>query len=285
MGFFEEYFLQPILQNGWFNPVNTITYALVLVVAVFLVFKLLSRMGIQINKNFFYAVLPFIFWGSSTRVLHDAALVGALSPGLNAFYSSSIFPTPGSYFITFTLAILVLLISLGIHRLAKVPYWKPMIVIGTALTLLNLSFYPWSTAAVLPFLLVVGLVLLWMGLVFGLSRLFRLRFFQKRHIHLDRGFSRNNQVILGAHFLDASATFVSLSLFSYLEQHVLPRFLFELFGPISMFALKLVVVLLVLWIIDTYSDDRKFNNFLKIVVFILGAAPGIRDLLRLMLGV
>ena len=43
-----------------------------------------------------------------------------------------------------------------------------------------------------------------------------------------------------------------------------------------------VVVLPVLWAIDRYGEPGSFNNFLKIVVLILGLAPGIRDVVRLM---
>lgn len=283
MSFLTDYFLNPILQNGFFNPINTIVYALVLVVAVFLVFKLLFRMGIAIDRKFLYAVLPFIFWGSSTRVLHDAAFAGILSPALNAFYRSPIFPTPGSYFITFTLAIIVLLVSLAVQRGLKIPYWKPMLVIGVILDLINILLLPFSNFFAL--FLIGGLTLLWMGLFFGLSLFFKKGFFQKRHVHLNKIFSKPNQFILGGHFLDASATFISLTLYGYLEQHVVPRLFFPVFGPISLFVLKIIVVIPVLWAIDTYAEDRNFKEFLKLVVFILGVAPGLRDLIRLMVGV
>ena len=48
-----------------------------------------------------------------------------------------------------------------------------------------------------------------------------------------------------------------------------------------MFLLKIVVVLPALWAIDHYAEDRQFRKFLKIVVMILGLAPGLRDLVRL----
>jgi len=283
MGFLEEYFLNPILQNGWFNPVNTIIYSIILVIAVFLVFRLLFRMGIRIDRYFFYAVLPFIFWGSSTRVLHDAAFAGILSPELNSFYSSPLFPTPGSYIITFTLALAVLLISLGIHKKTKIPYWKTMFLAGLALCLVNIYLLPWIDS--ISLFLIVGITALWSGLFFLLSLLFKKGFFQKRHIHLNKLFSIPNQAILSSHLLDASATFTALTLYGYVEQHVLPRMIFPAFGSISMFLLKIGVILPVLWVIDTYTEDKNFKNFLKIVVLILGLAPGLRDLIRLMVGV
>jgi len=53
-----------------------------------------------------------------------------------------------------------------------------------------------------------------------------------------------------------------------------------------MFLLKTAVLLPVLYLIDRYSEDtpqgRSLKNFLKIVILILGLAPGLRDLLRLM---
>ncbi|MCK4531636.1 MAG: DUF63 family protein, partial [Candidatus Aenigmarchaeota archaeon] len=65
MDFLYEYFLKPILSNGWFNPVNSITYGIILVIGVYLVFKLLKKMNIHIDRYFLYAILPFILWGSS----------------------------------------------------------------------------------------------------------------------------------------------------------------------------------------------------------------------------
>ncbi len=279
----QEYFISPILSNGWFNPLNTIAYSLILIVAVFLVYRLLGRMGVRIDNRFALAILPFIFWASTTRVLHDAAFVGKLSPGLNAFYSSPIFPTPGSYIITFTLALFTLLFSLLLQRFAGISYWKTMFVTGTALTMVNIALLPVVT--LLPLFLIGGLTLLWAGLFFSwrplLVRMDRLPISNYYHTLL----SRENLSILSAHFLDATATVTALTLFGYLEQHVVPRLLFPYLGPYAMFLLKVVVVLPALWAIDRYAEDPQFRKFLKIVVLILGLAPGLRNVVRLVSGV
>jgi len=283
-----EFFIQPILQNGWFNPVNTTVYALVLVAAVFLVYRLLKKMHIKIDKYFLLAILPFIFWGSTTRVLHDAAFAGALStPELNAFYNSPIFPTPGSYLITFMLALIVILISLVIQRFTAhgifkhrtgIPYWKVMFVIGVALSAVNVWLLPITDF--MPLLLILTITAFWILLFFAVYRVSQTSWFRKQNItHL---FSLTNQGILGVHLFDASATFTALSVYGYLEQHVVPNIVIPLLGPVSMFLLKIVVVLPVLWIIDRYGEQGNFNNFLKIIIIILGLAPGLRDTVRLM---
>jgi len=286
-------FIRPIMQNGWYNPANTILYGILLVIGVYAVFRMLKRLDISIDRPFLYAILPFIFWGSTTRVLHDAAFAGALpTPQLNAFYSSSIFPTPGSYLITFGLALLILLVSLVIQKATGgkkrtligitlkeggIPYWKSMAVVGIALCIINVILIPFIS--IVPLLMVLGTWLLWSGLFFILGRWKALT----ERVHaIKELLTGQNLVILSAHFLDASATFVALSFFGYWEQHVVPNIFIPMFGPISMFFLKAVVVLPVLWAIDHYGEKGNFNNFLKIVILILGLAPGLRDVIRLM---
>jgi len=275
-----SYFVDPILSNGWFNPINTLTYSIILIVAVFLVFRMLRKMGIKIDKNFFYAIVPFVFWATSTRVLHDAAVAGVLSPELNAFYGMIIFPTPGSYIITFIFAFCSLIVGMILQKFAKIAYWKVMVVIGVVATLLNFILLPFSNPAAAG--LIVGLTLLSMGIYVGIGKIILTKL-KEVHIttHIKSIFSYENTGILAAHLLDASATFVSIAYFGYFEQHFLPRSLFPFFGPGIMFVLKFIVVIPALWLIDRYAEDPQFKTLLKIVVLILGLAPGMRDTIRL----
>ncbi|NIO22937.1 MAG: DUF63 family protein [Candidatus Aenigmarchaeota archaeon] len=274
----QEYFINPILQNGWYNPLNTIVYSILLVIGVYLVYRMLKRMDVHIDSRFFLAILPFILWGSTTRVLHDAAYAGILSPELNAFYGSPIFPTPGSYIITFALALFVLLISLLAQRFTRFPYWKAMFGIGIVLDIVNFLILP--VFSFFPIILILGITILWAA-VFYLPR----NVFTWKIPSFNKLFSIDNTGILSAHFLDATATVTALTLFGYLEQHVVPRLFFPIMGPFAMFFLKVVVVLPVLWIVDRYAEEGDFKNFLKIVILILGLAPGLRDMIRLGVGV
>jgi uncharacterized membrane protein len=93
------------------------------------------------------------------------------------------------------------------------------------------------------------------------------------------------------HFLDASATFVAIDYYGYIEKHVLPTFLIELFNTAAvMLILKAILVILVIYFIDIlYEKDFKSNptmvGLIKIAVLVLGLAPGTRDVLRLAIGV
>ncbi len=281
MSFLEDYFLNPILANGWFNPINTLVYSIILIIAVYYVYKLLKRMDIKIDTNFTISILPFIVWASSTRVLHDAAVSSALPPAINDFYSLPVFPTPGSYFITFTLALMTLLISLAFQKYKDIPYYKTMTSLGVIFCIINFILLPLPNPY--PFLLIFGITAAW-ALLFSAPQLIPGIPGKVRKL-----FSWENDFILSAHFLDATATVVSLTLFGYVEQHVVPRLFFPYMGPYAMFFLKAIVVIPVLWVLDHHKAEdphsAEFIHFLKIVVLILGLAPGLRDTLRLMAGV
>ena len=44
MDILQEYFITPIMRNGWFNPVNSLVYGFILIAGIWLVFKLLARL-------------------------------------------------------------------------------------------------------------------------------------------------------------------------------------------------------------------------------------------------
>jgi uncharacterized membrane protein len=211
------------------------------------------------------------------------------------------FPTPGSYVLTFLFALGVLLLSLGIQklstsvrrwprRLQSIEYWKPMLVIGIIACGLNVIMLPftnpWGAGAIL------GITAAFAGAFFGLTYLKERKVVQEYSLHTKGKrfnplalFSKVNSSLLSAHMLDSSATFVSVMFFGYYEQHPVPRLFIEAIGPWTFFILKLAVLLPSLYIIDRYAEDGEFKNFLKIVILILGLAPGLRDMIRLAAGV
>ena len=84
---------------------------------------------------------------------------------------------------------------------------------------------------------------------------------------------------------DATNTFVALYFFGYNEQHFVPNIFISLFGPWIFIPIKAIAVIAALVLIDRYSDDKEFNNYLKLVIGILGGATSVRDFLRLIAGV
>jgi uncharacterized membrane protein len=52
-----------------------------------------------------------------------------------------------------------------------------------------------------------------------------------------------------------------------------------------MYPLKIIVILSILYIIDQEIKDKTTNNMLKLAIFILGLAPGLRNFITLLLAI
>lgn len=86
--FINENFITPLC--SYYTPIGTITYGLILVLAVVGTYKLLKKLKIKIDKKFFIGLLPFIIYGGWTRALRDHEL---------GIYQSNLFCSPPIYFL------------------------------------------------------------------------------------------------------------------------------------------------------------------------------------------
>lgn len=136
------------------------------------------------------------------------------------------------------------------------------------------------------FLLILGLTILSTLIVFAI-----FKFLSKKKPFFLPFLFGINLILFFAHFLDASATFVGIDFYNYTEKHVLPSFLIGIVNSAGiMYVLKFLVVFLVVYLIDIeykndLEKDKLLTGLVKLCIFILGLAPGIRDMLRLGMGV
>jgi len=77
---------------------------------------------------------------------------------------------------------------------------------------------------------------------------------------------------------------------SYGEKHPIPLFLMEVGNGIAYPLVKLLVVIIIIFGIDVYLKEdlrshTRLTNLVKFFVLILGISPGLRDVLRISMGV
>jgi len=265
--FIQRYYIDPIIYDTSYNPVDTITWALILGLAVLGLIRLLGRSGIAADGRLVAYTLPYILAGSSLRVIEDADMVTAPWRYLLI--------TPLIFFLVFLVTAASLFIT---RRIWKDGFHSPYAAIGfiwTALNLALLSSLGWQNLWVIPAVFLMG-----SGLAGGIILL-------ERHLSwlgfLEDGFSR---MILYAHMLDASSTYLGVDWFFYQEKHVLPTYLIDLAGTAAvMFPLKLAVLLPVLYMIDRSLEEPSLRNLTRLTLITLGLAPAVRNTLRLVLGV
>lgn len=276
-GFFYDYFVRPIVENTGYNAVNTIVYAVIFAAAVFGIYKLLIKLNIKIDRNFYIGIFPFILFGSLLRVVNDTG-----------FYRTYFLVSPMIYIMIFVATLVALLLSFGIALLLTknyAQYYKPWSVIGIILSVFAVwLLFPIGLENPEAIAIALGITAVW-GVIIYVGYRFRNK------IKALSWMTKENSFLLGIHMFDASTTFTALQFYAsqgYFEQHVLSNFLIDIIGPAGQFLLKLIVVPIVLWLLDKelYKEkDSQLRGFLKIAVFILGFAPGLRNLLRVALGV
>ncbi|MCS7144463.1 MAG: DUF63 family protein [Archaeoglobaceae archaeon] len=259
-GFIKEYYIDSIVYKEGYNIVNTLTWAVILVIAVFLIYKFLEK-RFEIDKNFILANVPYVLLGSSARVVEDA---GFLQPPI-----SYVFMSPFIFFLIFFLAFPTLLVS---RRFFGERYYVYYALIGLLFAIATL---------VLLFvnLRVENLLILPYGLTGAV--VVALAFYL---IPIKTKNLLSSSVML-AHMLDGFVTFLGVQYHGYVEIHVLPRFITDTLGAIALPIAKFGVIGSVLYLIDASEEKENLKNFLKFTLLVLGLGPALRNGLRITFGV
>ncbi len=275
--FIYQYYIDPIRFGEAYTLVDTLTYAAILIVAVFLVYRSLKKAGISIDERLAYATIPFVVFGGLLRVVEDTGMIHSDFRYLLV--------TPLIFFVVFIVAVTALLLSSYLARTGQITeYHRLYGGIGGAVAIITAGVLVYfgltSTTIGLPELLIilalaaVTSVLFWGGLRYLAGWAFV-------------SYPLYALLIFG-HMLDASATSYGIDLHAipYTEVHVVGSTLIALTGTaFSMFLLKIGVITPAVYILEQYRKEgnRELWFIIVLCMIVLGLAPGIRDLARMVL--
>jgi uncharacterized membrane protein len=346
----------PVSYNGvttfeGYTILSEITYGIILVCALYGLYKLLKKLDIKIDWYFCLALFPYILFGPVTRVLEDTnyfsepAVYWFISPliyfqttlyvliflFLGYYLQKKTFNPRKTLFILLSVFVLIdgfytIIWVLGIHYGASLiePYYFYILSLLAFLPLLyrmikkqkmtvNTVIFSGGLLVVLPsffligrwimgnqwsgsygtydnvFLLVIGLVVSIVILVYLIAWIYR------KHDTIMVYKKPLNLSMLAGHLIDGITSYVSIydplhmGLPSYIEKHPASNGLMELWPPLFPIV-KFLLIILVIYLFDVvYKKElAKYSqlvNLLKIGIFILGVSPGLRDLLRVTMGV
>lgn len=263
----QKYFINPIVEGTGYNMINTSVYAIIFVCFVYVVFILLKKAKIEIKK-FLITFVPFIIMGGVVRALTDYKIF--LHDVFSTFPGYYFAVTPGIYLFMFLLTIFTIICGKLLAPLMKKPWEYISVTIGSLMLLFAISklkIVLWK-----EFLIIWLLTCLSTGLFYIIAKMAKKPDY----------FKTENVIMVFGHMLDASATFIGVDYLGFYEQHVLPRFFFELTGTAAaLFVLKFIVLIPAIYYLESEKDDDDFIFFIKIVVFVLGFGPGLRDVLTI----
>ena len=274
-----KYYISGIVKDTSYNPVDTVTYAILLGISLFGVLKLLEKLKVEIDTKFIIAVTPYVLAGSTLRVIEDSNVFEAPLRYL--------FITPIIYFVIFGVTITVLAIAVTLERKKKIKDYHTFFgYVGMVWTFINLVILL-SVGEItnpVPAASILALGLISTGIIYLIAR----------SLNFGLLTDKLNISILFTHLLDASSTFIGMSWLNYYEKHVVPTFFIDLAGnftsnpAIVMYPLKLLVFIPVLYMLDNKfedKNDKKLIGIMKLAILVLGLSPATRNTLRILMGV
>ena len=230
--FIYDYYIRPIWEHTGYNIVNTLTYAAVAIGAIYAIRKALEN-RVKIDAGFMAAVLTFVLFGSTVRVVTDSIDTGVFKgvTPLHQFVLDShlwdygyLTVTPGIYILTAALLFISLAVLYKAKRMELPGYvglalWVPHL-------LLLLPFMKYALYAV-PVLVLAAIpaYIAW-------------RYFKNAAL----------AGIVAGQALDGAATFFVIDVFSnisgiqYFEQHVFSAAIGQLGGGFFLFYLLKVAI-------------------------------------------
>ncbi len=263
MGFLEDYFIRPTLEHTGYNLVNTVTYAVVLIIALFLVYKILLKIRIKLDRRLWIDLLPFVFLGGALRALQDINFFKFLG------VYHTLFVAPMIYILIFLLAFAGILVSKYLWKNFTRYFGISLAIFSIVLVIINAR----NTTALLMILSVAAISYL---ILYGILKYSKINVFQNWN-------SYNSQII-AAHLLDASAAFVAVSVIGgYRESSVFTSFLFSQLPGWVFIPIKAAVIILVLHFVDK-ENNSETKWLLKFAILVLGLGPGLHNLLSVFMG-
>ena len=273
--FIYKYYIDPIANGEAYTLVDTLTYALILVIAVFLIYRWMQHAGITFDRRLVLASLPWVVFGGLARVIEDTGMLSAPWRYLLI--------TPLIFFVIFFLAVVTLYLChryLGEERGFRAYGWTGILTSCIA-HLILLWFGITSTHLAVD----IPVIILGIAALSSLALWVLLRYVFRWEFVVDRLY----QVLIAGHMLDASATSYGIDLhpLGYVEQHVVGSHLIEMTGTgFAMFPLKLLVLIPGIYVLELYRREESATSFWHLIVLamiVVGLAPGVRDMVRMML--
>ncbi len=282
--FIYKYYIDPIRYGQPYNVVDTLTYAFILVLGVYILYRwlmssrYLNRIRLTIDTAFILATLPYVVLGGLLRVVQDTGMI----TGDIQF----LLVTPLIYFVLFFFVLGMIFLSrylqaqgciknfLSAYAFAGIlsAFTVALILAAWGITVTRIDL---TVLFVIPLMAVAATVLLWAFMRYVLSWKY-----MNHPLYITLIFS---------HMLDASATSYGIDMhpaLQYVEQHVVGSNLIAWTNTaFVMFPLKLVVLFPAIYVLEMYRPeaDPDFWHLVVLAMIVVGLAPGIRDMVRMVL--
>ncbi|WP_251342830.1 DUF63 family protein [Haloplanus halophilus] len=297
---------EPVAYPGY-TLVSEVGYVIVLLIALSGLVFVLRRLEVGSDRELFYALLPFVFFGGALRVVED--VTDTAGPAALVDYPlNTLIISPIIYFTVFAVTLLALVGSVALERSKAVEdYTRPLAGSGVVVLVATLAFLLWSALSpdgpgtFHPQVLIVTLA----GATAAAGGTWWL--VERYAPAVNAGTGRIGFVVVWGHAVDGVANVVGLDWMvalgagpNLVPKHPVNSAIVDITAatlPASVLALtgdtwpflvvKLVAATLVVWLFDEriFEESPQYTILLLIAILAVGLGPGTRDMLRATFGV
>jgi uncharacterized membrane protein len=296
---------EPVAYPGY-TLVSEVGYVVILLVALSGLVFLLRALDLGTDRELFFSLLPFVFFGGALRVVEDAT--DAAADPLIGYPLNTLLISPVIYFTVFGVTLAAVVASVALARRHVVgDYTRPLLGSGVVVLVATLLFLLWSAVApdgpgtFYPQVIVVILA----GSTASAAGTWWL--IERFAPAVNAGTGRMGFVVIWGHAVDGVANVVGLDWMvalgagpNLVPKHPVNRAIVEITGstlPASVLAVtgdtwpflvvKLVAATAVVWLFDEqiFEENPRYAILLMIAILAVGLGPGTRDMLRATFGV
>ncbi|SFR58939.1 DUF63 family protein [Halogeometricum limi] len=298
---------EPVAYPGY-TLVSEVGYMVTLLFALIGVVFLMRRLDIGEDRSFFYALLPFMFFGGALRVVEDANDTPGAAETLISYPLNTLVISPIIYFTVFLITLGAVVVAVALDQFdVTTSYERPLFGIGVVVLAASLAYLLSLVVTGAPGVEFYPQVLVVMLVGATLAAAATWWLIERFAPEINSGTGTIGLVIIWGHAVDGVANVVGLDWMTALNagpnlvpKHPVNQFVVDFTAstlPASVLAVtgdawpfllvKLVAATFVVWVFEEgiFEESPRYTMLLLVAVLAVGLGPGTRDMLRATFGV
>jgi uncharacterized membrane protein len=291
-----------------YTLVSEVGYMVVLLIALAGVVFLMRRLDIGRERRFFYALIPFVFFGGALRVVEDANDTPGTADALISYPLNTLFISPVIYFTVFLMTLAAVVLAVVLERRGSVDdYQVPLFAVGLVVLVVTLGYLAFLAASGGNSVTFYPQVIVTMLVGATVAALVTWALVERFAPQVNAGTGLIGLVIIWGHAVDGVANVIGLDWMTALgagpnlvPKHPVNQFVVDFTAatlPPSILAVtgdawpfllvKLVAATFVVWVFEdgVFEESPRYTMLLLVAVLAVGLGPGTRDMLRATIGV
>ncbi|MFA9516287.1 DUF63 family protein [Halopenitus sp. H-Gu1] len=298
-----------VVASPGYTTVSTISYIVILLIALLGVLFLLRRLGIGEEKRFFFALFPFVLFGGALRTIEDAGVAALAAGGEHLVPApwTALLISPFIYVTVFLVTLVCVIVAYALaDRGLMNDYARPLFAMGTIAVMAAIGYLAVLAVTTEFVTFHASVVTVTLAIATGTTAI-TWWLIGRFKPSINDGTGYIGLVVIWGHAIDGTANVIGLNWMPVLTgspnlvpKHVVNAAIIRWTGrylPESIVAVtgdawpflpvKLAAATFIVWVFneEMFEESPRYTVLLMVTVLAVGLGPGTRDVLRATFGV